>query len=195
MSVAQRLATLEDLARADYEGRPCEIIAGELVEKAAPDAPHGNAAAAITSGIYGDYNRRGGSRHPGGWWLGAEIDILFAADTVLRPDLSGWRRDRVAVMPTEWPVPVTPDWVCEILSPGSTRRDLTIKPPIYHAAHVGHYWVVDRANRMLLVYRHSKDGYVLVLAAGETDTVRAEPFDAVELFVGRIFGVDPPEDE
>jgi hypothetical protein len=44
---ALRLANLDDLLRADAEGRAAEIIDGELVEKAMADQEHGGAQLAI----------------------------------------------------------------------------------------------------------------------------------------------------
>ena len=46
---------------------------------------------------------------------------------------------------------------------------------------------------MLLVHRCAKDGYVTALAAGAGETVRAEPYDAIEIRVGELFGDDPEE--
>ena len=191
---ALRLATLDDLLRAEAEGRAAEIIDGELVEKAMADEEHGGAQLAIALTIGDAYQRRGGGGRPGGWWLRTEVDIAFG-DAVLRPDLSGWRRDRVPTMPRDWPVPVSPDWVCEILSASTAARDLGVKRDLYHAARVGHYWVVDRSHRLLLVYRWGPAGYQLVQSGSAPETMRAEPFEQVPFFVGRMFGIDPTEEE
>lgn len=192
MSSALRIATLDDLIHAAAEGLACELVDGELVEKAAPDQAHGGAQLAVATPVFASYNRRRGGGG-GGWWIRAEVEIAFGAD-VLRPDLSGWRRDRVPVMPEAWPVPVAPDWVCEILSPSTAGRDLGPKRDRYHQAGVGDYWVVDRAHQLLLVYRHGPGGYVLVQSAGAAERLHPEPFEAIDLFVGQLFGIDPPED-
>ncbi len=39
--------------------------------------------------------------------------------------------------------------------------------------------------------RWSHDGYVTLLRAERGEVVRAEPFDAIELAVGTLFGDDP----
>jgi hypothetical protein len=57
-----------------------------------------------------------------------------------------------------------------------------------HRAQVGHYWTVDPANAALTVLRWAPEAYLATLTAGRTDRVRAEPFEAVELFVGALFG-------
>jgi len=90
------------------------------------------------------------------------------------------------------PIVVKPDWVCEILSK-NRNRDLVKKKRIYHAHQVDHYWIVDPVNETLSVQRWHADGYVEVLIAERGERVRAEPFGAIELQVGVLFGDDPAE--
>ena len=42
-----------------------------------------------------------------------------------------------------------------------------------------------------MVQRWSADGYLVVMTAGKGETVRAEPFDGIEIAVGELFGDDP----
>jgi hypothetical protein len=62
-----------------------------------------------------------------------------------------------------------------------------------HRCGVDHYWMVDPERRLLVVQRWQPDGYLVVLTADRSETVRAEPFDAIELRVGLLFGEDPDE--
>ena len=89
---------------------------------------------------------------------------------------------------------VRPDWVCEVLSPRNEKRDFVDKPRTLHAAEVPHYWILDAQEKLLIVHRWSPDGYTMVLPAGADESVRAEPFDAVELRVAVLFG-DDDDDE
>ena len=50
----------------------------------------------------------------------------------------------------------------------------------------------DPRDSTLSGLRWSADGYVTVLRAERTEVVRAEPFEAVELALGTLFGDDPP---
>lgn len=188
---ALRAANLDDLILAIQAGRACEIVAGELVEKAAGDDRHGAAQLLLGSAVVPSYNRRRGGPDgpPGGWWIRTEVDISFGSD-VYRPDLSAWRRDRVPVMPTEWPTRIAPDWVGEILSASTASRDLGVKMAAYYAHHVGHYWVVDRSHQLLLVYRRGEIAYELVRTAGVGERVCVEPFEAAEIDVGSLFGIE-----
>lgn len=192
-SLARRLATLDDLARAEAEGRACEIVDGELVEKSMGDEGHGTAHAAVTAAYFGPFNRRQGGGGPGGWWIKLEVDILFAAEQVLRPDIAGWRRESLPSFPAGWPTRVRPDWICEILSPTTAKRDLGPKRKVYQQAGVTHYWVVDRTHEVIDVYRLVDGWYRWVLTAAGHETVGIEPFDEVPLFVGSLFGVEPED--
>ena len=92
-------------------------------------------------------------------------------------------------MPGEVPIRILPDWTCEVLST-NRRNDLVRKKRIYHQHHIAHYWIIDPIEQTLAVYRWHTDGFIEVLAAERGERVRAEPFDAVELRVGVLFGDD-----
>jgi Uma2 family endonuclease len=185
------MATLADLAAIPEEDRRHEIIDGELVPKKAATFRHGFSQARLITKL-GPFNRRPGAKSPGGWWFSAEAEIQLAEHQIYRPDFAGWRRERMEVPPTEWPISLAPDWVCEVLSTNK-RNDLVRKKRGYHRGHVGHYWIIDPDEQTLSVMRWSPDGYVEVIAADRDEAVRAEPFDAIELKVGVLFGDDDDE--
>lgn len=184
-------ATLADLLAIPEELRRHEIIDGELVEKEAASGRHGGAQIRLSRKL-GPYDRSTGGPRPGGWWFASETEVLLAADQVFRPDLAGWRRERLARLPEEVPVTVRPDWVCEILST-NRRNDLVPKKRAYHAQGVPHHWIVDPREETLSVQRWHPDGYLEVLTADRDERVRAEPFEAVELWVAVLFGEDDDE--
>jgi Uma2 family endonuclease len=99
-----------------------ELIDGELIEKAPPSFEHGRAQGRVCLVIGGRFDRKpNGLYGPGGWWIGSEIDIAMAGRGY-RPDLAGWRRDRVPAPIKERPVTVRPDWLCEIAATRTGRR-------------------------------------------------------------------------
>lgn len=184
------LATAADLADLEHH----EVVGGELVEKASPTFEHGSIQGSLCGALFG-FRNPGGGRRPGGWWLGTEVEIELERHEVYLPDIAGWRVDRMPEAPSGKPVRVAPDWVCEVLSPSTAGRDLGRKLQTYHTAHVGHYWVADPANQTLTIYRWQEGGYVMAMAASAGEVVRAEPFDAIELDIGDIFGLPPPATE
>jgi len=129
-----------------------------------------------------------GGRAPGGWWILTEVEIAIEPHEVYRPDVVGWRRERMPEIPQESPISLRPDWICEVLSHSSARNDLVKKMRVYHRASVPHYWIVDPDRETLSVYRFTADGYLMALMAEPGEPVRAEPFGDVELDVGALFG-------
>ncbi|MCK7472290.1 MAG: Uma2 family endonuclease [Desulfomicrobium escambiense] len=71
---------------------------------------------------------------------------------ILVPDLAGWRRGALPVMPETAYFTLPPDWVCEVLSPGTARVDRADKMPIYAEHGVSFLWLIDPAPRTLEVF-------------------------------------------
>lgn len=189
---ADRRATIEDLFAIPEELRRHELVDGEIIEKGAATGEHGATQADVVVTLGRRFGRRPGGRWPGGWWFATEVEIVFG-DDVFRPDVVGWRRERLAQRPTGTPIRTLPDWVCEILST-NRRHDLVKKKRTYHREKIPHYWILDPTEETLSVHRWSPDGYVEVLAAQRGEQVQAEPFEAVQLQVGVLFGDDDAED-
>lgn len=187
MPTKQR-ATVADLIAIEDCDR-LEIIDGEIVQKALPSWRHARAETKYGE-ILAPFNRKaGGPRGPGGWWIATEVHVGYGGEVYCH-DVAGWRRDRVAKMPDEFPVPIRLDWVCEIVSPKHEKQDLVTKPQTMLAAEVPHYWILHPEEQMLIVQRWTAKGYLTILSATAEQTVRAPPFDAIEIRVGDLFGDD-----
>jgi Uma2 family endonuclease len=156
-----------------------EILDGELYVSPRPGPAHGVATTELAAGLVPPFRHgRGG---PGGWVILVEPEIHLGRDVVV-PDLAGWRRERMPEVPIDLPYfTLSPDWVCETLSPSTARFDRTKKRAIYARDGVGHVWLVDAVAQTLEVFRLDGETYRLVLTGGGDDKVRAEPFDAIEL--------------
>ena len=184
-------ATVEDLLARDPEER-LELIRGTLVEKAAPTSEHARAQSGVDRRVGDGFARKPGGRFPGGWWIVVELDIRLGGE-IFRPDVCGFRRERVAALPPGRPVDVRPDWVCEILSPSNAGRDRVDKMQTYFRAGVPHYWMLDPVEGTLEVLRRTDLAYSVVLAAQRGQRVRPEPFEAMEFSVDELLGDDPAE--
>lgn len=169
-----------------------ELIRGSVVEKASPSSEHAGAQSGVDRRVGHGFSRKPGGRWPGGWWFFTELDVRFGQD-VLRPDVCGFRRDRLKQKPTGRPVTIAPDWVCEILSP-STATDRVEKLEIYFAAGVAHYWLVDPIEGSLEILRRSDLAYALVQTDHRGQRLKPEPFDALEFSVDELLGGDPDDE-
>ena len=174
---ARRKATYEDVLAAP-EHLVAEVIDGELYTHPRPAAPHAEAASVLSMDIGSPFHRgRGG---PGGWIILVEPE-LHLDPNILVPDLAGWRRERLPEVPKEAFMTLAPDWVCEVLSPGTALLDRRRKMPIYARERVPHLWLVDPIVRSLELYLLEGERYVHLGTFGENERVRAVPFDAIEL--------------
>ena len=80
--------------------------------------------------------------------------------------------------------------MCEVLSPGTEALDRGEKMDLYARHAVRHLWLLHPEERYLEVHRLAADGWLKVATFPTSACVRAEPFDAVELSVGVLFGDD-----
>ncbi len=88
---------------------------------------------------------------------------------------------------------VVPDWVCEVMSPGTQRRDRVLKLPFYGRAGVRHAWLVDPLAQTLEVYRLTDGLWQLAGSFGGDDVVRTEPFDNVDLPLAVLWPQPEPD--
>jgi Uma2 family endonuclease len=186
-------ATLDDFWAIPESQRFHELIAGDLIQKAAPSGEHGGAQAAVVGALGPPFQRKPGGRGPGGWWIATEVEVLLETGDVVRPDIVGWRRENSPERPAGMPVKLRPDWICEIVSPSNATDDTVKKLRLYQQVNIPYYWIVDPREATLTVMRWSADGFVTRMRAERHEVVRAEPFQAIELAVGTLFGDDPPE--
>ncbi|MCY3669609.1 MAG: Uma2 family endonuclease [Alphaproteobacteria bacterium] len=110
-----------------------------------------------------DYDSGG----PGGWWIVNEPE-LHPGEDILAPDLAGWRRERMPVYPDTAYVTLAPDWVCEVVSPGTGRLDRHEKRPVHAREGAPHLWLVDPLVRGLEAYE-LYEGKCLPIASAKDD--------------------------
>jgi Uma2 family endonuclease len=97
------------------------------------------------------------------------------------------------VLPNVTYFELAPDWVCEVVSPSTARVDRVRKVPIYAREGVSHLWLVDPLQQTLEVFQLEGRRWVLISTHGGAETVRAEPFAALELDMCRWWLESEPE--
>lgn len=180
---AGKIATYEDLYTIP-ENMVGEIIDGELLVTPRPSVRHNHAASVLGGEVAGPYHLgRGG---PGGWIILDEQEIMLGQH-LLVPDMSGWRRERFPEKISDNWISVAPDWVCEVLSPGTIRIDKVRKMPLYGQYGVPHLWFMDPVARTLEVFGLESSRWVLMAVFSDEDRVRAEPFTEIEISLGDLW--------
>jgi Uma2 family endonuclease len=175
---ARVLPNLYEQLEALPEGLTGEILNGQLHAHPRPAIRHIRVGSSLGGDIYRGFDKGDGG--PGGWWILDEPEVHFVRDTeVAVPDIAGWRRERMPVLPDDQRVEVVPDWVCEILSPSTASKDREIKMPLYARYGVAYAWLVDPARQTLEAY---------ALEAGESSAlgqysgrqmISVAPFEAI----------------
>jgi Uma2 family endonuclease len=167
-----------------------EILDGELHVSPRPARPHTKVATnlGIILGAPFMFGRGG----PGGWVLLDEPEIhLGARPDKLVPDLAGWRRERLpdAVGGEDTPAyyDLAPDWVCEVLSKSTRRIDKREKMRIYAREGVRYVWQMDPLASSLDIFRLEGKNWLLVDSFVGDESVRAEPFEAIELELALVW--------
>jgi Uma2 family endonuclease len=167
-----------------------EIIDGDLYAWPRPGPAHARCSSALGMDIGSPYDRgRGG---PGGWWIFDEPELQFDHQ-VLVPGLAGWRRERMPVLPKTHVFDVSPDWICEILSPGTARIDRGKKMRIYGEQQVSYLWLLDPLQQTMETYQLVERRWVILRNYTGNDVVRAEPFPLAEVDLASIWGETPAD--
>ena len=180
MSLPQKIpaATAYDELLALPENLVGEIIGGQLYTQPRPAGPHNNAETCLGSALNPPFQQ--GKGGPGGWWIQIEPEVHFIRDIEIAvPDLGGWRRERMPSLPRDHRYEVVPDWVCEILSPGTAKKDRTLKMPLYARFGVAYLWLVDPLEHTLEIYELQAGRWTLVGILKDDESVNIPPFDAV----------------
>ena len=187
MDLARKLPSYDDIVAlpSNVVG---EIIAGELVVSPRPGPVHARFASGLGVFIGGPYQY--GLGGPGGWWIIDEPELHLQVEPAFLavvPDLAGWRRERMPAMPETAYFTVVPDWVCEVLSPGTRPYDRAEKLPYYGRAGVRHAWLVDPIAQLLEVFANADGEWRLLNVWRGDAVVRAAPFDAIQLDLGVLW--------
>ena len=176
-------ATYQDVLDAPAH-RVAEIVDGTLHTHPRPAMPHARAGSVLGRKIGVPYDA--GVDGPGRWWIMREPELHLGED-ILVPDVAGWRRERLRIIPETWDAVIAPDWVCEVLSASTRKLDLHGKRPVYARDGIAHLWLVDPVDRTLEAFELRDGQWVLIATAADDDPVSFRPFDAITFSLGDLW--------
>ena len=127
--------------------------------------------------------------HPIGRIYYAPVGVVFSNFDVVEPDLLFLSNERMSEVATPKHVAGAPELVIEIGSPGTRKRDETIKKRLYERWGVSEYWVVDPETEVVRVYRRDDEGFerVTELSRESGDVLTTPLLAGLELPLARIF--------
>jgi Uma2 family endonuclease len=176
--------TYDDFLLFPDDGKRHELIDGEHYVTPSPNTKHqrvsGNLHLMIGSWL---------EEHPIGRVFYAPFDVVFSRFDVVEPDLLYLSNERMAEVVTPQHVHGAPNLVIEIGSPGTRKRDETIKRRLYERSGVDEYWIVDPDTEVVRVYRREAEGYgrVIELSREAGDVLTTAWLSGLELPLARIF--------
>lgn len=159
-------------------------MGGELIVSPRPASRHALASSAVAAAIGGPFGF--GIGGPGGWVILNEPELHLRDDVVV-PDLAGWRRERMPEFPDVPFFTLAPDWICEVLSPSTSRMDRGRKFDVYAREGVRHAWLVEPLAKVLEVFELREGFWVRLAAYTDDAVVRVPPFEALELPLGLLW--------
>ena len=138
--------TVEDIYNLP-EGTSAELIDGQIYYMAPPSRKHQKITGKLFSAISQYIDSKNGSCEP----YIAPFAVFLKEDdkNYVEPDIS------VICDPNKLDdrgCKGAPDWIIEIVSPGSRRMDYFTKLFKYRTAGVREYWIVDPIKNLILVY-------------------------------------------
>ncbi|MBU6160296.1 MAG: Uma2 family endonuclease [Myxococcales bacterium] len=189
---------LRDSLYAELEALPDnvtgEIVAGELVVSPRPGLDHSRAASTGLAQLLPAFvwQKAGGGGGPRRWFLTVEPE-LHLGDDVLVPDLAGWYADRLGDTRGRTVLTLAPDWVCEILSPSTARRDRGSKADRYAMHGVRWLWLVDPAEELIEAWELVNQRWTRLGVWSGDDVAAIAPFETLPLELCRWWGREPGE--
>ena len=167
----------EFLAAFDEDSPWMEILDGELTVAASPFRRHNFVQLALYRALWSI--RREHDE------LYTDMDVVFAADTVLRPDLVLVSRNSATMASMDDCIRDLPLLVVEVLSPSTRSHDCSIKLEAYERFGVPHYWIVDPEKRRVDCYTLARGKYQLTRQADAF--IQAPPFEGVRIEMREVF--------
>jgi Uma2 family endonuclease len=175
--------TYDDFVQFPDDGLRHELVDGEHYVTPSPNTKHQTVSLRFTLVIGGWLER-----NPIGKLFYAPFDVVFSEFDVVEPDLLYLSNPRAADALTPHHVRGVPELVIEIGSPGTRKRDETIKRRLYEGAGVSEYWVVDPELDAIRVYRRDGTAFarVIELSADAGDTLTTPLLPGLEIRLSEV---------
>jgi Uma2 family endonuclease len=176
--------TYDDFLLFPDDGRRHELIDGEHYVTPSPNLSHQRIVGRLYL-LIATYLET----HPAGEVFLSPLDVVFSQFDVVEPDLLFVSEAKRHEILTKQNVKGVPDLVVEIGSPGTRKRDETLKRRLYEVQGVTEYWIVDPELEIVRVLRRQGQHYdrPVELSREAGDVLTTSLLPGLELPLARIF--------
>ncbi len=194
-SLPKLLVTMQDFLKSETQERitfrekiteddKAEFINGKIVMHSPASDGHNESVGLVqrATSLYVDIHRLGKVR--------AEKALIELTRNDYEPDIAFWSKAKADKIETNQNVYPTPDWVVEVLSKGSIKRDRVTKFEDYAAHGISEYWIIDTKKQCVEQYiLPSEDSsiYVLKSLSSINDTIQSFVIQGFNIPVRAIF--------
>lgn len=186
IDVAQLFPTQGQWKEQDYFSLPdsmriVELVDGELIVAPPPSIKHQRVVRILahTLDSYVQKNQLGEV-------FFAPIAVRLRKRRIREPDvlfIASANADRIKDTHIEGP----PDWVAEVISPGSRHTDEVDKLEEYEEAGVGEYWLLDPEAESVRVYVRVNNSFTLIRIYSEDQSIQSATIGGFKVLASDLF--------
>lgn len=174
----------DDVRDLPRNGLRREVMDGELFVRATPTDWHQIVVKNMGHLVDGYLRTFARGERPGKTFI-APMGLVLEPKDGVEPDFMYVSRDRAELKPSfAREVLVAPDWVVEVLSPSTAKRDQTVKFEYYKRHGISEYWLVDPRTQQITVFIFSNNTEQLFKLG---DTIRVSSLPNLEIALSDVF--------
>jgi Uma2 family endonuclease len=177
---ARRLWTYDEMvAELPETNLPVELWDGELIMSPTPRPNHQEITFQFARALAGFVE----ARKLGVVYL-SPLDVVLSPRRVVQPDVFFIGRANLGIVGEQ--IRGVPDLVCEVISPGSWRRDRVEKKELYAQYGVSEYWIIDPESQTIEVLSLAKGVYRVHSRAEFGEMARSKLLAGFEVNWGQL---------
>jgi len=173
--------TYEQFRQLPDDGKQYELIHGEARLTPAPSTKHQVILENLSYSL-GAFTRQ----KKWGQIAYAPLDVRLGDDLALQPDLIYVSQERAKIIQEDF-IAGPPDLVVEILSTSTAAHDRATKLPIYAAAGVSEFWLIDPLAKTVEVLKLQGEKYLVDAILAGDQTLTSGLFPGWQLPLSELF--------
>jgi Uma2 family endonuclease len=165
------------------DGNRYELLDGEVYQLGLPPLKHQGISVRLAGGWLMCAQKAGY-----GFAFTAPVGVVLPDGSKAEPDLIFVLHEHRQILAGDV-IRGVPDFIVEIISPSSRRRDTALKYRIYERNGVPHYWVCDPDAETIVAHALGADGrYRQTAAWGRDDTLVCPLFPEITQPAAELYG-------